>query len=193
MKKYSCYEICAEEVKEGFESLIQKSRNYSDDKYIFENYLYCVNQEHDIVFYELLYNKDREIMDFVTCKDYAYRLLQRQKSIISLCNQQNDISDVRAKLEELKEYLKKFYRRLSVKKRLEIKSRIKNFSQEIISMNNLLVMKDLDDRSESNLSNEHQNLLKGMKEHVKYDSKNKKYELDFSKLINLKKRKGKKR
>ncbi|GEK08315.1 hypothetical protein [Pseudoalteromonas peptidolytica] len=193
MKKYNPYEICSDEVLEGFKSLI-KHADHSSDRDVFGDFLQYVNKEHDAIFFELLHQpNDYEINNFLVCKEHRYRLLQRQKSVISVCNQERDIGEIRAKLKELKEYLKKLYRRLSVKKRLEIKSKIKDFSQEVIIMNNLLVMKDLDYRSESNLSNEHQNLLKSMKEHVKYDSKNRKYELDFSKLINIKKRKGKKR
>ncbi|MGB0835563.1 MAG: hypothetical protein ACPGR2_13710 [Psychrobium sp.] len=193
MNEYNNYEITDKDVEEGFESLIQKQHDYTKDKDVFEDYIYIVNNEHDQVFYELLYNEDREITDFVKCKDYAFKLLQRQKSIINMCNQAFDIADIRAELKELKDYLKKYYKRLSNKKINEIKTKIKNYSEEVILLNDLLKMKDLDDRSNSNeLVNDHQDLLKTMRTGVKYDVKNKKYELDFSSLQKISKKKRQK-
>lgn len=193
MKKYSPYEILDEEVKDGFESLIQLSKSYVDDKQVFNDYMYCVNQEHEIVFFELLHSNDKEIKNFVTCKKHAYLLLQRQKSIISLCNQQSDIEYVKTKLKELKEYLKKYYKRLSDKKRTELKNAIKHYSEEVILLNDLLIMHDLNDRSNSNdLMHDHQQLFKNMKSGVRFDSKNKRFEFDFSTLQKIKNRKRRK-
>lgn len=193
MKKYSPYEILDEEVQNGFESLIQLSKSYNDDKQVFDDYIYCVNQEHEIVFFELLHNSDKEIKDFFTCKNHAYLLLQRQKSIISLCNQQSDIEYVKAKLKDLKEYLKKYYKRLNDKKITELKNAIKHYSEEVILLNNLLIMHDLDDRSNSNdLMRDHQQLFKNMKNGVRFDSKNKRFELDFSTLQKIKSKKKRK-
>lgn len=189
MNEYNNYEITAEDVEEGFESLIQKQHNYTNDKDVFEDYLYYLNYDHEVIFYELLYNEDREITDFVKCKDYAFKLLQRQKSIINMCNQAFDIADIRAELKELKDYLKKYYKRLSNKKINEIKTKIRNYSQEVILLNDLLKMKDLDDRTNSNeLVNEHQGLLKSMRTGAKYNVNNKKYEFDFSNLQKIKKK-----
>ncbi|GGE91409.1 hypothetical protein [Pseudoalteromonas gelatinilytica] len=190
MKKYSSYETLDEEVQHGFESLIQLSKNYNHDKKVFDDYIYCVNHDHEIVFFELLHSSDKEIKDFATCKNHAYLLLQRQKSIISLCNQQSDIEYVKAKLKELKEYLKKYYKRLGDRKRTELKNAIKHYSEEVILLNNLLIMYDLDDRSNSNgLVREHQQLFKNMKSGVRFDSKNKRFEFDFSTLQKIKNRK----
>lgn len=193
MKKYNRYEICEEEVKGGFESLIQLSINYSEDKDIFEDYVCYVNNEHDSVFYEILHTgADHEIYSYVICQDYSYRLLQRQKSIITLCNQQADINEIREKIKDLKDYLKKYYSRLDKKIVAQLKSNIKNYSKEVIDLNSLLIMKDLDERTNSNnWVDAHQGLLKSMKVGASFDPKGKKFKLDFSSLKRIKNKKKK--
>lgn len=192
--KYKASELSIGEVESSF-NVMTREYDYSSEKGLYSDFMHYINKDWSVIFYEIYHDVNCSMInDFEKCKEHHFTFVEKQKSICQLLNEKNDLNLVKARLLELKEYLKKFFKVLSVRRVQDLKNEILFLSLDVKRKMQLLELHDLDDRSLGNeLNDKNQGLLKGLNSKKSGLSKcnlnTKKFEFDFSTLQKIKKKK----
>jgi hypothetical protein len=187
-------ELSIEEINKAFDALVDTG-SYSSENGLYSDFVEYVNKDWSIIFFETLHNPDCSMITNIDdCKDHHFIFIEKQKSICQLFNETKDLNIIKARLLELKEYLKKFFKVLGHRRVEELKNEITYLSLDVVRKMQLVELYDLDDRSVgSELNDKNQGLLKGLSGNKSGLSKcnlnTKKFEFDFSALQKKKKKK----